>query len=403
LTDCGVHTAYIGKWHLDGHDYFGNGICPDGWDPDYWYDMRRYLEELPEEQRPLSRDPRSNRTDLVTPEFTFGHRCSQRAIDFLNKHAADDFLLVVSYDEPHHPWLCPRPYSGRYTDYDVPRKDNVWDDLTQKPEHQRVWAETALKGTDDTRRMRKDDFFNCNSFVDSEMGRVLEAVDRQAPDALVIYTTDHGEFLLEHGLDTKGAAMYDEITNVPMIIRWPGRVEPGSVHSHPVSHVDIVPTIIDAMGLAVSPRIQGRSLLPALADPSLRINDAVFMEFNRFNLCISGGGGFQPIRACFDGRYKLVVNLLSSDELYDLAEDPQEMSNLILSPDHAAVRDALHDRLLQWMDKTCDPFRGYCWERRPWRADAPAASWTGSSDRQYRPTDRYNPAELVYGTGLPPQ
>lgn len=76
------------------------------------------------------------------------------------------------------------------------------------------------------------------------------------------------------------------------------------------------------------------------------------MEFNRFNACIDGAGGFQPIRACFDGRHKLVINLIASDELYDLAEDPGEMTNLIEEPEHAEVRDQLHDRILDWMEQT---------------------------------------------------
>ncbi len=403
LRDVGVHTAYVGKWHLDGGDYFGTGQCADGWDPDYWYDMRNYLEELTPEECRLSRDPTTNRTHLVTPEFTFGHRVSDRAIDFLDRHAREDFLLVVSYDEPHHPWLCPPPFSEMYRDYEVPRKENVWDDLSGKPEHHRVWAEAALSGRDEeSRRITKDDFFCCNAFVDSEIGRVLDAVDRRAPEALVIYTTDHGEFLLEHGLNGKGAAMYEEITNIPLMVRWPGRVPEGAVCDSLVSHVDLVPTIMEAMGRDVSPRIQGNSMLAALNDPSRQVRDVAFVEFNRFNACIDGGGGFQPIRACFDGRHKLVINLIASDELYDLAGDPGEMINLIEDPEHAEVRDRLHGRILDWMEETRDPFRGYYWARRPWRDDAPPPTW-GGSGRRFREADRYNPADLSYGTGLPPQ
>ncbi len=83
LRDHGLHTAYIGKWHLDGGDYFGLGRCPDGWDPDYWYDMRNYLEELSPEDRARSRSPEINRDPDLTKDFTFAHRCSNRAIDFL--------------------------------------------------------------------------------------------------------------------------------------------------------------------------------------------------------------------------------------------------------------------------------------------------------------------------------
>ena len=85
LRDSGMRTAYVGKWHIDGGDYFGLGRCPDGWDDDYWYDMRRYLEELSPVDRVRSRQSETNRED-ISEEFTFGHRCSDRAIDFLVKH-----------------------------------------------------------------------------------------------------------------------------------------------------------------------------------------------------------------------------------------------------------------------------------------------------------------------------
>ena len=92
LCDNRIQTAYIGKWHLDGGDYFGNGICPDGWDKEYWYDMRCYLEELTPEERVKSRDGGLSKTGEVTEQFTFAHRCSDRAISYMKQHADDDFL-----------------------------------------------------------------------------------------------------------------------------------------------------------------------------------------------------------------------------------------------------------------------------------------------------------------------
>ncbi|MEG0767296.1 MAG: sulfatase-like hydrolase/transferase, partial [Clostridia bacterium] len=98
----GIPCAYIGKWHLDAGDYFGNGVCPDGWDPAYWYDMRNYLDELTPEQRLISRQTEAcQEAPGIAEEFTFGYRCTRRALDYLDKHREDDFFLVVSYDEPH--------------------------------------------------------------------------------------------------------------------------------------------------------------------------------------------------------------------------------------------------------------------------------------------------------------
>ena len=193
LTDAGIHCGYMGKWHLDGTDYFGNGKCPEGWDPKYWYDMRNYLEELSPEDRVRSRECRTNRDPDLKAEFTYGHRVSDRAVRFLEENKDRDFLLVVSYDEPHGPFLCPRPFSEMYRDYEFPVSRNVADSLSDKPAHHRVWADGRPKRDWTTLKIKSPDYFGCNSFVDHEIGRVLDAIDARAPESLVIYTSDHGD------------------------------------------------------------------------------------------------------------------------------------------------------------------------------------------------------------------
>jgi uncharacterized sulfatase len=400
LVDQGVHTAYIGKWHLDASDYFGLGVCPDGWDARYWYDMRNYLEELTPEDRLRSRSPAINRDPSLTADFTYAHRCSNRAVDFLNAHGSEDFFLVVSYDEPHHPFVCPEPFASMYQDYQFPKKANVWDRLESKPEHQHAWAGDLVGMDKDRLEIHPADFLGCNSFVDHEIGRVIAAVDQFAPDALVIYTADHGDHLFSHSLNNKGAAMYDEITNIPMLVRWPGQTPPASVCSHPVSHIDIVPTILDAMGAPPAKVLEGQSMLPTFLDPTVPAQPEIFIEFGRYEVDHDGFGGFQPIRAVFDGRYKLVINLLSSDEFYDLHQDPQEMVNQIGSPELASERSRLHNRLLQWMNDTRDPFRGYYWERRPWRLDASPPTWDYTGYTRQRHPDAGEQTQLDYATGL---
>ena len=401
LTDQGLRCAYIGKWHLDGGDYFGVGRCPDGWDPDYWYDMRRYLDELTPEEREYSRKTSSNRDPNLTEDFCYGHRVSNRAIDFLERSSDDGFLLVVSYDEPHGPFLCPRPFSEMHRDTEFAKSRSVWDTLEGKPEHQQVWAGQTLESDRDAVVLKRPDFFGCNSFVDYEIGRVVDAVDQRCPDALVIYTSDHGDFLGSHCLSGKGPAMYDAITRIPFIVRWPGQTPEGAVCPHPVSHIDVVPSLLDEAGVALPKLLEGKSMLATFRDPAERPNDTIFIEFGRYEIDHDGFGGFQPVRCAFDGRHKLTVNLLSSDELYDLEADPDEITNLIDSADHAAIRDRLHGELLDWMNRTRDPFRGYCWERRPWRTDARPATWAYTRMTRQRENEEYEPRQLDYGTGLP--
>jgi uncharacterized sulfatase len=402
LSDRGIHCAYVGKWHLDGTDYFGDGRCPPGWDERYWYDMRRYLEEHTDADRVRSRQYDASDDPTLASDFTYAHRCSDRAIDFIEKHRGQSFFLVVSYDEPHGPFVAPAEFSRSYADFTLPRPANLDDDLADKPEHHRVWS---AEGARDRWKagVRHPRYFGSLTHMDQQLGRVLEAIDRCTPDALVLYTSDHGDLLGSHGLTGKGPAVYDEIARIPLIVRWPGRTPAGVLCPHPVSHIDLVPTILDVFGVAASKWMDGESLKTTLLDPRPRPRDAVFIEFGRYEIDHDGFGGFQPLRAIFDGRHKLAINLLSGDELYDLQADPQEMRNLISSPGHAEIRDRLHDRLLDWMNQTRDPFRGYYWRRRPWRSDAPPATWADTGYTRQREHEEYEPRQLDYDTGLPMQ
>jgi uncharacterized sulfatase len=122
------------------------------------------------------------------------------------------------------------------------------------------------------------------------------------------------------------------------------------------------------------------------------------IEFNRFEIEHDSWGGFQPIRCLVSGPLKLVINLLHTDELYDLQEDPSELHNLIDDPAYAEARNTLHDRLLEWMYQKRDPFRGPSWERRPWRSER-RLQWRGKF--RPRPADGYAPEVRDYNTGLP--
>lgn len=398
LHDHGIRAAYIGKWHLDGSDYFGTGRPAPGWDPACWYDQRNYLDELSPQDRIRSRRTATNRDPQLSADFTFGHRCSNRAIDFLSKHAREDFLLVASYDEPHGPHLCPRPYSEMYRNFVFPGGPNVADFLVGKPEEQRVWAAAAL--VRQPAPIRQPDFFGCFSFIDSEIGRVLDAVERFAPRALVMYTSDHGDFLEAHRIENgKGPAMYEEITRVPFVVRWPETAPARAVCQNPVSHIDLCGSLMEFFGFEVPKSLEGGSMLATFRDPNIKPRDEVFMEFGRYEVDHDGFGGFQPIRCVFDGRYKLSIHLLTSDELYDLDADAGELHNLIRSPIHAEIRNKLHDKLLDWMNCTRDPFRGYYWGRREWRSDFPV-SWSNAGMTRQREDDGYEPRQLDYDTGL---
>ncbi len=399
LTDAGISCGYIGKWHLDAGDYFGNGVCPPGWDKEYWYDMKCYLDELSDEERLLSR--RDSSSDLhLPPEFLYGHRVTERALRYIREHRDDDFFLVVSYDEPHGPCLCPDPFAHMYEGRvggDTPAKE---DDLSSKPEYQRIWAKKAGGLLPENRRAGIGPrLAACQSYIDSEIGRVLDLARELTPGAVRMFTSDHGDAAHAHGLFAKGPAVYDEIARVPLIFEGPG-IPAGAVYRHVVSHIDLPATVLDCFGLPRPVMLEGESLRPQIADPSLPTGRAAHIEFTRYEIDHDGFGGFQPMRAAVTDEYKLALHLLDTDEFYVTASDPYDLDNLIGDASTAGARDRLHDEILGWMNATRDPFRGYQWACRPWRTDK-TPSWDVDGFTRQRDSDPGEYRQLDYSTGLP--
>ena len=396
LTKQGIACGYIGKWHLDGGDYFGNGVCPDGWEEKYWYDMKCYLDELTEEERRVSRDERTSDKG-IDASFTYGYRVTQRALAFLEEHKDDDFFLVVSYDEPHDPSLCPEPYASMYRDRIDPSP--AWDDdLRDKPECLRVWAQT--KGEADPAKRSRGilpRIAACNSFIDGEIGRVLDAARSLTPGSLRLFTSDHGDAAHAHGLVGKGPCVFDEVARVPLLFEGP-QVPKGKVYRHAVSHIDLAATVLDHMGLPRPVMLQGESLLPQLRDPEKATGRPVHVEFGRYEIDHDGFGGFQPMRAVITDEYKLALHLLDGDEMYDVKRDPYDLVNVIEDPAYAAARDALHDDVLEWMNVTRDPFRGYQWKCRPWRGGV-KKTWDVDGYTRQRDNDPGEYRQKDYATG----
>lgn len=236
-------------------------------------------------------------------------------------------------------------------------------------------------------------FIACNSFCDYEIGRVLAHIKKLGLEPMVIYTSDHGDMLTSHGLTNKGCVMYNEVTRIPFIISG-GGFEGGKAENTPVSHIDLLPTVMKHLGMEIPELMQGEPL----QDIEHNARRDVFTEFTRYEVDHDGFMGYQPIRCIFDGRYKLVINLLTSDEFYDLETDPYEMRNLILDPEYAARRDEIHDRLIAHMDNTRDVYRGYYWLCRPWRRGVKPSNRNSGYERR-APEENF--VQLDYSTGLP--
>ena len=154
----------------------------------------------------------------------------------------------------------------------------------------------------------------------------MDVIERIIPDAMVIYTSDHGDMLGEHRLFSKNAAIYDAVTNIPLIIKGG---EKGKVVTAPASHIDIAPTIMDYFGLNIPKLMEGKSMLSQIYDTNSKVNCEVYTEFTRYEIDHDGFGGLQMMRGIISEEYKLAINLFDKDEFYDLKKDPDEMVNEI--------------------------------------------------------------------------
>lgn len=391
-----IPACYIGKWHLDGGDYFGYGKCPQDFDEKYWYDMRCYLEELTPSERQKSRKTATIYDDPIDESFTFADRCVSRAVGYIEENRQSDFFLTVSLDEPHGPFLCPRKFVDMHRDHCFRKRPNFMASLEQKPEHQKIWSKGFRFPTDDF-EIRAPEYFGCNTFADYEIGRVIDAVkENLSSDALIIYTADHGDMLYSHSLMSKGPFMYDEATNVPLLMSG-GGISAGIVNTMPVGHVDLLPTVFEYFGIDAPSMLEGESILKE-ARSGKTTERTVFMEFSRYEIDHDSFCGFQPIRACFDGRYKLVVNLLSSDEFYDLKSDPYEIDNRIYDAAFNAEKDRLLHAIVDEMNRTRDVFRGYIWSDRDWHTPIDKSFYGEGMTRQR--SDENLPRQLDYDNGL---
>jgi uncharacterized sulfatase len=390
----GYRCSHIGKWHLDAAGYDGAGKADGGFDDTSWYDLTNFYTEVG--RGGINRFGGWNR-GLHEIEYCFAHRVADRAIELLKQtgsnpdrnHSGEPIFLTVSFDEPHGPYICPPPFRGRSRREEIYRPSTFMADMAGKPELQKRYSAYLT-------RQRKNvgelpdyyyRYYDCNSYVDFEIGRVIEAVDDHCPeDTVIIFTSDHGDHLGAFGLCAKGPTMYDHTIAVPLIMRAPGLSEHGRRIRTLVSSLDLWWTILDLADANTEHNCftedrgyTGRSMMPLMqSDGTPEASDGgtdaltrqeVFIEYNRFGVLHHQADGFFPIRCIRTADWKLSINLLDRDELYNMSEDPEETTNLIDNEEYREVRNGLHDRLLDWQVRTQDVFRSPRWAAREWRTD----------------------------------
>lgn len=244
------------------------------------------------------------------------------------KRSDRPFFLAVGFYRPHTPYVAPKKYFDLYDLEDMPLFDNVEEDNADVPEAALLSRKKEQEQlTDDLRRKAVQAYYASTTFMDAQVGKVLDTLKRTGLDknTIVVFTSDHGYFLGEKGLWQK-QALFDKVAGVPLIIAEPGRTE-GAVAKSPVGLVDLYPTLTEFCGVPTQELMQGQSLVPMLRDPSETGRGYSMSMVARNDRKAKQRYYGYTIRT---KRYRFTLwdDGKRGTELYDHKNDPDEFTNL---------------------------------------------------------------------------
>ena len=405
LQAAGYQTAMIGKWHLS--------VEPKGFDHyDIFWDQGEYYN-------PVMRTEKTGGAYIAQPGYAT-RVVTDHALQWLDAHKDDGkpFCLLLHHKAPHRNWMPDLEDLDLYEDIQFPEPPTLRDDyatrgeqmrqqqltlsddmgyafdfkvpeLLEEPQHPYIkasWYQAMGSFTPEQRAVwdsaysRKNasfladrpkgdallgwkyqryihDYCRTVHQVDEQVGRVLDYLEANGlrKNTVVVYTSDQGFYMGEHGLYDK-RFMYEEALRTPLIVSWPGHIEPGHVSEAMVQNIDNAPTLLDLAGVAVPESMDGRSFKPILLEHKVPEDwrDAIFYRYYDFPAV----GNVRKHAGIRTDRYKLIhwkdeacggLPAIDSWEFYDLQENPQETVNAYDDPAYTAIRDEMEKRLSAWL------------------------------------------------------
>ncbi|MEM7028652.1 MAG: sulfatase-like hydrolase/transferase [Chloroflexota bacterium] len=382
LSEAGYVCGLSGKLHLsvcnpsvtpgterrinDGYDEFHWSHHP----PPQWptSDYAHWLREKGVEYS----TPSYNGSKYVEAGMPAEHHqttwCAQKAINFIEAHADYDhpWLFSVNMFDPHHAFDPPVVYLERYLDQleDIPLPNYVQDELDNKPAYQKRDHHGAYDNpnlypfsqmTDEDHRLVRAAYWAMCDLIDEQVGRMIAALEatNQLDNTIIIFMSDHGEMLGDHGIYLKGPYFYDPAVRVPMIVSYPKAIRSGERSSALIELSDIAPTLLEAAGLPEYAGMQAQSLWPLLTGDSTpdHHRDTVYCEY--YDAWTHDAASATMLR---NEQFKFVAcHQLSTGELYDLKTDPTETQNLWDDAAYASTKLDLFQQLSDRMAQTVDP------------------------------------------------
>ena len=287
---------------------------------------------------------------------------TDRAIDFVRAQGTKPWMLHLSYVKPHWPYMAPAPYHAMYSADDcLPVVRSDAERVDPHPVTAAYWRQEECVSfqRDDCIRTVRPAYQGLITQLDHHLGRLFDTLDACGvlDDTFIVFTADHGDFLGDHWLGEK-ELFYDTVQRLPFIVVDPrpaADATRGCTDEHFVESVDLVPTLLDALGLpAPAHRLEGRSLLPLLrGDAAVPWRDLTYSEldyaYREARLIL--GKGVHECRgfSLRDERWRYVWWLGEREQLWDLQADPAQFHDLGADAGSEAVRGAFRGRLLDFL------------------------------------------------------
>jgi uncharacterized sulfatase len=279
-------------------------------------------------------DEKSYTTDWLT----------EKTIDFMREKRQGPFCYMVSYPDPHDPMTVREPYNGLYRPEDMPLPDTLFQKDLPDWAREKGYAGGPLPNPDlspqdyeDRLRQKKAGYCGEVKCLDDNVGRIFACLEEEGilDDTVVVFTTDHGEYMGEHGLMGKNM-LYETAYRVPLLIRWPKAIAGGTVVDRVVTAVDFQQTILVLMGCTPCGREQGRNGAPLLTGEQVPWMDECFIHH-----CTHAQAGI------FTGEYELAYVRGGVPILFNRKNDPEQVVNLFADPAYGNVVKELTMRIVQ--------------------------------------------------------
>lgn len=313
LQKAGYDTAYVGKWHMDGQEGPRPGFA-------HWVSFKGQGDYT---------NPRLNINGKV--EQVSGYMTdllTKHAVEWLERSRTTPFCLYLAHKAVHGPFKPAVRHQKLYEDVDIKRPKSGSDDLTGKPQWMRKRQETAHGRMEDDKFEQFVKNYNRTLVaVDEGVGRVLQTLEKtgQLDNTVIVFAGDNGYFQGEHNLLDK-RAMYEESIRIPLVMRYPKLVRPGSLIDQMVLNIDICPTLLDIAGERSPEGVQGRSLVPLLSGKTRGWRSDFLYEYFEETPYVT-----PTIKGVRTQRWKYIEypEVQETAELYDLETDPEELVNRI--------------------------------------------------------------------------